>query len=118
MMWRNYSVSRRYQKQGREATIKNQNSPIVSRNVTLLRTKPMSSYLKMRKTITESLDDGSSKDPTKKNIEKSHTIYTSSKRKMDMYKKHGYEYLKLKKYHGAWMLMSLSKNPIGIRKDC
>ena len=48
---------------------------------TPVRTNPRSNGIKIRKTPAESLDDGSDKDPPKKNLENSHIVYTSSKRK-------------------------------------
>jgi len=58
------------------------NSQTVSQNSTLVRTKPRSSGINMRKTLTKSSDDGGDKDPLKKNIEKYHIVYTSMKIKM------------------------------------
>jgi hypothetical protein len=58
----------------------------VSQKSTPVRTKPRSSGLEMRKTPVRSSDDGGDKDPTKKNLEKYHTVYTSAKRKRDTQK--------------------------------
>jgi hypothetical protein len=80
------STNEGYRQQGREAMNKNPNSPTVSQKSTQVRTKPRSSGLEMRKTPTESSDDGGDKDPTKKNLEKSHIVYTSAKRKRETQK--------------------------------
>jgi len=42
--------------------------------------------MEMKKTPTGSSDDGGDKDPIKKNLKISHTIYTSAKRQMDTQK--------------------------------
>jgi hypothetical protein len=42
--------------------------------------------LETRKTTAKNSNDGGHKDPTRKNIEKSHTVYTSTKRKKDTQK--------------------------------
>jgi hypothetical protein len=39
--------------------------------------------MEMRKIPVGISDDGGDKDPPKKNLEKSHTVYTSAKRKRD-----------------------------------
>jgi hypothetical protein len=75
-----------YRQQGRETTNKNPNSLNLSQKSTQVRTKPRRSGLEMRKTSAESSFDGADKDPTKKNLEKYHIIYTSTKRKREMQK--------------------------------
>jgi hypothetical protein len=56
---------------------------IVSQKSTTVRTKTNNNGMEMRKTLVESSNDGNDKDPPKKNLEKSHIVYTSTKRKMD-----------------------------------
>jgi hypothetical protein len=70
-----------YRQQGRELMNKNPNSWTVSQRSTPVRTKPERSGLEIRKTLARSSDDGGDKDPTKKNNEKSHPIYTLLKEK-------------------------------------
>jgi hypothetical protein len=77
------SANEGYRKQSREAMDKNPNSLTVAQKSTSVRTKPRSSGLEMRKTDVGSSNDGSDKDPTKKNLEKTHIVYTFSKRKRD-----------------------------------
>jgi hypothetical protein len=73
-----------YLQHGSEVVVRNPNSPTISHKSTLLRIKHRRSGIKIRKTSVESSESDGDKDPPKKNIEKSHTIYTSSKRKRDI----------------------------------
>jgi hypothetical protein len=77
------STNECYRQQGIEVTNKNPKSPIVSQRSTPTRTKPRSSGLETRKTTTRNSNDGGDKDPTKKNIEKSHVVHTSYKIKRE-----------------------------------
>ena len=70
----------------------------------------------MRKTLAGCSANGVDKDPPRKNIEKSHTLYNSIKRKINTQA----TWLSIpepKKSLELWMLMNLLKNPIGMSKD-
>jgi len=68
-------------KHGRDVANRNPNSPTISQKSTPVRTIPRSSGIEMRKTPARNSDDGDDKYPPKKNLEKSHTVYTPIKRK-------------------------------------
>jgi hypothetical protein len=72
-----------YRHHGREVVEKNLSSPNNSEKSTLSRTKYRTSGIEMRKATYIGSDDGGDKDPPKKNIEKSHTVYTSVKIKIN-----------------------------------
>jgi len=57
-------------------TTKNPNSPTLSEISTLVRKKPRSNGLETMKIVARNSDDGDQKDPTKKNIKKSHVVHT------------------------------------------
>jgi hypothetical protein len=50
------------------------------------KTKPRSNGLETRKTPARNSNNGGDKDPTKKNLEKSHVVHTFSKRKREIQK--------------------------------
>jgi hypothetical protein len=77
------STNEGYRQHGKEVADRNPNSPTVSQKSFSVRTKPRSVVIYMRKTPNKSSNDGGDKDTPKKNLEKSHTIYTFAKRKRD-----------------------------------
>jgi hypothetical protein len=61
-------------------------------------------------------DDGGDKDPPRKNLEKSHIVYTFVKRKRNT-PTTGLSIPETQETHEQWMLMSSLKNPVGLHKD-
>jgi len=77
------STNEGYRQLGREATYTNPNSSTMSQKSTPIRRKSRRSGMEMKKTPIGSSNDGGDKDLIKKNHKKSHTVYTSAKRKKD-----------------------------------
>jgi hypothetical protein len=106
------ALSECYRQKGKEVTNRNTNfnSPSVLQRSTPDKTKSRSSGMQTRKTLAENLDDGSVKDHTKKNLEKSHVVHTSTKIKRETQKK-GLEIMKLKKFYLAMDVDEVLEEP-------
>jgi hypothetical protein len=65
---------------------KNPNSPSISQRGILVKIKSISSGIELIKTHTINSNDSGDKDPTNKNLEKTHVVHTSIKRKRETQK--------------------------------
>jgi hypothetical protein len=80
------STNECYRQQGREVTNKNPNSPDCVSKKYPNKNKTKKQWFGNKENTCQNSDDGGDKDPTKKNLEKSHVVHTSAKRKRETQK--------------------------------